>query len=105
MEPPRCESCGGRVRPGVVWFGEPLPAAEWHAALGAAEAADVFFCVGTSSTVQPAASLTDIAIEAGALTVQINPNATEVDAKVAFAYRAPAGEMLPQIVRRAWSKG
>jgi NAD-dependent deacetylase len=36
VEPAACGHCGGRVRPGVVWFGESLPAREWEAANAAA---------------------------------------------------------------------
>lgn len=102
IEPPRCAGCGGRVRPGVVWFGESLPQLEWLAAQEAARSCDVFFCVGTSSVVQPAASLTQEAMRAGAVTIQINPNATALDEAVSFAIRGPAGEILPAIVRGTW---
>ncbi|WP_445180351.1 Sir2 family NAD-dependent protein deacetylase [Pseudomonas sp. McL0111] len=30
IEPPRCPRCKGKLRPGVVWFGEDLPAAAWQ---------------------------------------------------------------------------
>ena len=36
LEPPRCGQCGGRVRPGVVWFGESLPSLAWEQAVQAA---------------------------------------------------------------------
>ncbi len=44
VEPPRC-SCGGRIRPGVVWFGEMLPEIEWNAAMDSARRCDVFSSV------------------------------------------------------------
>jgi NAD-dependent deacetylase len=49
IEPPRCESCGARIRPGVVWFGESLPDAPWQSVLEAARRCDVFLCCGTSA--------------------------------------------------------
>jgi NAD-dependent deacetylase len=98
IDPPRCEACGSRIRPGVVWFGESLPADAWRDSQEAATRADVFLCVGTSSIVQPAASLTELAVHAGAVTVQINPNATAMDQWVTFAYRSPAGTLLPQLL-------
>lgn len=103
IDSPWCEACGGRVRPGVVWFGEGLPQREWHAALDAARRCDVFFCIGTSSVVQ-AASLTAMAAEAGAMTVQVNPNATEVDGLVAWRLTGPAGVILPRLLAE-WSEG
>ena len=104
IEPPHCATCGGRIRPGVVWFGESLPELEWVAAREAAENCDVFLCVGTSSLVQPAASLTEIAIHAGAVTVQVNPDSTDLDSAVTCAIRGLAGDVLPQIVRQTWER-
>jgi NAD-dependent deacetylase len=102
IEPPQCTVCGGRIRPGVVWFGESLPDVEWLAAWDAARQCEVFLCVGTSALVQPAASLTTIASRAGAVTVQVNPNPTALDSAVSFTIRGLAGEVLPRLVRQAW---
>jgi NAD-dependent deacetylase len=102
IEPPVCASCGGRVRPGVVWFGESLPEGEWLAATEAAGRCEVFFCVGTSSLVYPASSLTGIAMNAGAVTVQVNPNATDIDGAVTWSIRGAAGEVLPRVVEETW---
>lgn len=71
--PPRCKACGGYYRPGVVWFGEPLPDAAWTAAVAAMEACDLLAVIGTSGVVQPAASLPRIARRSGARIIEINP--------------------------------
>ena len=55
--PPHCPFCDGFLRPDVVWFGEALPHNALKAALIASQKCDLFFSVGTSSLVQPAASL------------------------------------------------
>jgi NAD-dependent deacetylase len=102
VEPPRCTACDGKIRPGVVWFGEDLPKTEWRKSVEATKECEVFLCVGTSSLVQPAASLTDIAMCAGAMTIQVNPNPTDLDREVTFAIRGPAGQILPQLVRQTW---
>jgi NAD-dependent deacetylase len=102
MAPPQCDACGAMIRPGVVWFGENLPDQVWRTSCEAAKQCDVFFCCGTSSLVQPAASLTDMAIGAGAVTVQINPNATDYDRSVSVSIRGPAGVVLPRIVEETW---
>lgn len=104
IEPPRCASCNGRVRPGVVWFGEMLPRRQWLLACEAARRCEVFFCIGTSSMVQPAASLTDLAITGGATTIQVNPNSTEFDDAVTYALRGSAGAVLPQLIADAWRR-
>src|SRR5262249_29919095 len=98
IEPPRCAACGAYVRPGVVWFGEGLPPGEWAIAEDAAHDCDVFMCVGTSSVVYPAASLIELAVEAGATTVQVNPYGTHWDERVSYDFRAPAGVVLPALV-------
>ena len=105
IEPPRCVLCGGRIRPGVVWFGEDLPSAAWQSAQDSAARADVLFSVGTSSVVQPAASLIGIAAQAGAVTVQVNPNPTVLEALVTHALQGPAGTVLPELLCQAWGPG
>jgi NAD-dependent deacetylase len=104
IDPPRCEACGGRIRPGVVWFGEELPRPEWRAAVDAASQCNAFLCVGTSSLVQPAASLTDVAIRAGAVTIQVNVRPTDIDARVAHTLRGAAGSVLPSLVCEVWGR-
>ena len=73
---PACPTCGAKLRPDVVWFGEMLPRAELEAALEAARSCQVFFSIGTSSLVQPAASLPFLARHYGAVVVEINIDAT-----------------------------
>lgn len=102
LEPPRCARCGGKVRPGVVWFGESLPQDQWSAAQVAAQRCDFFICCGTSALVQPAASLASMAIGAGATVLQINPNPTDLDSAVTHAIRGPSGSVLPQLLSETW---
>ncbi len=62
-----CVPCGNRrLRPDIVWFGEPVPLAERLERL--AEACTHFLAVGTSGVVYPAAALLGIARAAGART-------------------------------------
>lgn len=96
--PPRCPRCGGLLRPDVVWFGESLPRQALSAAFAAAESADVFFSVGTSGLVQPAASLPLSAIEQGATVVEVNPNPTPLTPRMDYVLSGPAGEVLPALV-------
>jgi NAD-dependent deacetylase len=103
LQPPLCIACGAKIRPGVVWFGESLPQDQWTVARDAVQHCDVFLVVGTSSLVQPAASLTDMAIDGGATTIQVNPNPTDADGSVTFTLRGPAGTVLPQLVADTWT--
>ena len=100
--PPRCPHCGARLRPDVVWFGEPLPAEALNAAIEAATTCDLFFSIGTSGLVEPAASLARVALQHRAAVIEINPTATPLSAAATFILHAPAGEVLPQLVRAAW---
>lgn len=72
FQPPRCTHCNGRIRPGVVWFGEELPRHQLRAAFKCAENADLLLAVGTSGMVYPAARIPEIAREQGANVVEIN---------------------------------
>ena len=98
IEPPRCASCGDRVRPGVVWFGESLPMQVLQQAQAAAEACDLWITVGTSGLVYPAAELPLLAAKAGATLVQINPQPTPLDAHYDHVLTGTAAELLPRLL-------
>lgn len=100
--PPRCPRCGGLLRPDVVWFGESLPYAALQEAQQAARACDVFLTIGTSALVQPAASLPVMAMDAGAVTVEINPQPTPLTRYVTHVLAAPSGMALPQLLQAVW---
>lgn len=97
-----CPSCGSPLRPDVVWFGEPLPAAELQAASEAARSCDFFLGVGTSGLVYPAASLPYQALERGATVVEVNPDRTPLSAHASYSLRGSAGEVLPRLVEEAF---
>lgn len=86
------------MRPDVVWFGESLPLPTLEAAAQAALLADVYFTIGTSALVHPAASLTVSALQAGATVVEINPNETPLTSHVHFVLAGASGEVLPALV-------
>ena len=100
--PPRCPTCGAPLRPDVVWFGEALPAEALDAAIAAAETADVFLTVGTSGLVQPAASLPLVALDHGAVVVEINPEDTPLTPWMSYSLRGPSGVLLPALLAAAW---
>lgn len=94
---PVCPKCGGMIRPDVVWFGEMLPEEEWENAVHASEAADVFFSIGTSAVVYPAASLPLLARQSGAYLVEINPEPTPLTPKADEFLQGPSGTILPAL--------
>ena len=95
--PPSCPHCGGMIRPGVVWFGESLDPDIVDRASAAADC-DVFFTIGTSAIVYPAAGFIDEARRRGACTVEINPDATPASGAVDLSIRGAAEDVLPSII-------
>jgi NAD-dependent deacetylase len=85
---PLCSACGGLLRPDVVWFGESLPREQLAAAVEATRTCDVFFSIGTSGVVQPAAALGFAAHNRGAIMVEIGKS----------------GQILPELVKAVFEK-
>ena len=101
--PPRCPRCGALLRPDVVWFGEMLPAGALEVASEAARGCEVFFSIGTSSLVYPAAALPYGALENSATVVEINPRQTPLTGQADHVLRGRAGELLPELLRMTFS--
>jgi NAD-dependent deacetylase len=99
---PRCKVCGSLLRPDVVWFGESLPRAVLESAVQVARTCHIFFSIGTSGLVQPAASLAYAARNRGAVVVEINAEPTPLTEKVDFALQGKSGEILPALVQAVW---
>lgn len=95
--PPPCGRCGGELRPDVVLFGEFLPEDVFARASEASATADLFFVVGTSAVVWPAAGLPALAARAGAFVVEVNPEPSDAGLRVDVALAGNAGEVLPLI--------
>jgi NAD-dependent deacetylase len=95
--PLRC-ACGALERPGVVWFGEPLPAEVWQRAETVVREAALFLVIGTAAVVYPAAGLANLAKSAGAKVVEINVAETPLSPFVDASLRGPAAEILPQLL-------
>jgi len=98
--PPHCPHCDGLLRPDVVWFGEALPEDALAQAISAVRKCDMMIVIGTSSLVQPAASLP---FEANANLIEINPESTPLTPYVDFALSGKAGQILPTLVNLTWT--
>jgi NAD-dependent deacetylase len=96
---PECSQCGGLLRPHVVWFGEALDPGTLKAAVEAAGSSQVMLVVGTSSVVQPAASLSLEAKSAGAFVAEINLEQTPHSRFMDLSLQGKAGDILPQLVQ------
>lgn len=102
---PTCAACGGNLRPGVVWFGEAIPEDALAAAMTAASDCDLFFSIGTSSLVWPAAGLAQTAQAGGAKIVEVNPNPTPQTKLSDFCLSGNAGSVLPDLAARLPATG
>lgn len=92
--PPRCPSCGGLLRPHVVWFGESLESSVLNQAFELSREAELMLIVGTSAVVQPAASLPLTAAENGAKIIEINPEPTPLTSRADLSFQEKAGQFL-----------
>jgi NAD-dependent deacetylase len=99
IAPPVC-SCGGTIRPGVVWFGEPLPDEPWQRAAEAVALADVLVVVGTSGIVYPAAGLPSAALAQGIPVIEVNPDVTPLSDSATATVRDTAARALPGLLDR-----
>ena len=100
-EPDKCGECGGRLRPDIVLFGEMLPEGAFGRAEAQARECDIFFTIGTSALVYPAAALPSIAKQNGAYVVEINREETEISNFCDVVLRGKAGEILPLFNRKS----
>ena len=100
--PPQCPGCGSYLRPDVVWFGESLSEDTLHQAWEAANQCDLFFSIGTSALVHPAASLPEIALRSGGKVVEININRTPLTQKATYFLQGSAVRVLPLVLRSSW---
>ena len=89
---PRCQACGGLLKPDVVLFGELLDETVLAEAVAAVKAADTLIVGGTSLVVYPAAGLVDVF--QGDHLILINKQTTDVDRLATLAIHQPIGEVM-----------
>ena len=95
---PRCDSCGGFLKPATISFGQPMPERETEEAYRRSAACDLFIVVGSSLVVQPAASMPLIAKRGGARLVIINRDETPLDDLADLVIRAQAGPVMAAVL-------
>ena len=98
--PPTCETCPAEMRPDVVLFGEMLPdaaVADYHEQLG--KGFDAIFVVGTTAVFPYIASPIYMNAGTSCLTVEINPQDTDLSGTVDCKLDTGATEGLENIAR------
>lgn len=93
---PRCEKCGGIVKPDVVLYEEALDDAQISGAVDAIRNADVLIIGGTSLVVYPAAGF--INYFKGSKLVLINKSSTAFDGRANLVINDSIGKVLGEVV-------
>jgi NAD-dependent deacetylase len=79
-------------------FGQALDTDVLSRAAAAAQSADVFLAIGSTLTVEPAASLCTVAVRGGAPLVIVNRDPTPYDQIATAIIRQPISDAVPAIV-------
>jgi NAD-dependent deacetylase len=91
---PPCPECGEVLKPGVVMFGELLPAKAIERAQALAAEAGVLLVVGSSLEVHPIAALPSATLSSGGVLAIVNRGSTSWDSEAELVLDAGAGEIL-----------
>lgn len=97
-EIPKCTKCGFILKPDVILFGEPLNPNILRKAHESSSNCEVFFSIGTSSIVEPAASLPYVAKGNGAYIVEINTEKTALSDNADEVILKSSSEVLTNLV-------
>ena len=98
-EAPLCDGCGTILKPGVVMFGELLPADAMVRAELLCGAARLLIVVGSSLQVWPVAGLPGDTLRAGGVVAILNLDETPYDADAVIVVREPSGSTLAAVAR------
>jgi NAD-dependent deacetylase len=99
VKAPRCDACGGILKPDTVSFGQSMPVKETEEAFHRARNCDLFIVIGSSLVVQPAATVPLEAKESGAKLVIINRDPTYHDSYADVVIHGSAGEVMSQVLK------
>jgi len=97
--PPSCPECAGRLKHATISFGQMLDPVVLQTAFGWSRQSDLFFAIGSSLVVEPAASLPRQAAHSGARLVIINRDPTPLDSLAQVVLHSPIGPTLAEIDR------
>ena len=95
---PRCDDCGGPLKPATISFGQPMPERETEDAYQRSSLCDLFIVIGSSLVVQPAASMPLVAKRNGAKLVIINRDPTSYDEMADMTIHDQAGPIMARIL-------
>ncbi|MCX5809538.1 MAG: NAD-dependent deacylase [Proteobacteria bacterium] len=97
---PRCDTCGGLLKPATISFGQSMPERETAEAYRRSEACDLFMVIGSSLVVHPAAYMPVVAKQGGAKLVIINRDETACDGMADIIVNGTAGPIMAAILEK-----
>ena len=97
---PKCNACKGRIISSIVNFGDPLPEKDMTLGFYHAKESDVFFVIGSSLVVTPAANMPQVALQSGAKLILLNKGETPFDKAAHIRFWEKIGDVLPEIVKK-----
>lgn len=97
---PNCPRCGGRLISSIVNFGDPLPYHELEESIRRSELSDVFFVIGSSLVVSPAANMPGYAKMNGAKLIILNKGETPYDDVADLKFDNLISDIFPPIMER-----
>lgn len=97
---PKCESCGGILKPDIVFFGEPLDDKVLEKATEYSSRAEIMLIIGSSLSVSPANYLPLYAKRNGAKIAIINDAPGEEDHMADIIIRERVETVLPELLNR-----
>ncbi len=95
---PRCDDCGGLLKPATISFGQSMPEKETQESYHRSSLCDLFIVIGSSLVVQPAASMPLVAKRNGARLVIINRDPTPCDDMADIVIHGQAGPTMASIL-------
>jgi len=97
---PTCPNCEGRLISSIVNFGDPLPEDELYESIKRSQQSDVFFVIGSSLVVTPAANMPEYARRSGAKLIILNMGDTPYDSVVNLRFFNKIEDVLPPIFEK-----
>ena len=98
---PECKACGGRLKPGVVFFGEAVPRARVEACFASLERADALLVIGSSLMVYSGFRFVRAAVRRGLPIAAINRGKTRADDLLAFKLESDCADALAAVAAPA----
>jgi NAD-dependent deacetylase len=104
VKAPCCDDCGGPLKPATISFGQSMPEREMEEAYDHSSSSDLFIAIGSSLSVQPAASMPLVAKRNGAKLVIINRDPTPYDSMADIVIHGQAGAVMASILKKVEEK-